>query len=205
MASTYVDADRMTSAIDLLVSIPTSGLTMTARRGAPYPVPFCCQQHDPGTQRHTRCVATRVAGLAVRSTLTGSADRPLLAGDGGLMAVLTRRLLLPAASAAVSPGRPLGQALLGRATSLAILGLIQHREWDASDLLTELVGALELREGSDADSPPWAAEREIRRLEHEIVECLRDEAGLDVGDTSGREPPDAGQGTTVIVPAIPAS
>ena len=83
-------------------------LTRPARRGAPYPVRFCPQQQNAGKERHKLWVATRVAGLAVRSTFTGSVDRPLLAGDGGLMAVLTRRLLLPAESATVSPGPSIG-------------------------------------------------------------------------------------------------
>lgn len=55
-------------------------------------------------------------------------------------------------------------------------------------LLAQLVGALELREESDPDSPPWAAEREIRRLESEIMKCLRTESWLDIGDDLGHGP-----------------
>ncbi len=55
-------------------------------------------------------------------------------------------------------------------------------------LLARLVSALVLREESDPDSPPWAAEREIRRLEHEIVACMHNEAWLSIGYT-----PDAAQ------------
>jgi hypothetical protein len=58
----------------------------------------------------------------------------------------------------------------------------------AMDLLAQLVGALELREASDPDAPAWAAEREIQRLEHDIVVCLRDEAWHYDADASGREP-----------------
>jgi hypothetical protein len=61
----------------------------------------------------------------------------------------------------------------------------------AVDLLARLVGALELREESDPDSPPWAAEREIRRLEHEIVACLHNEAWLSICYS-----PDAAPGAT---------
>ncbi len=43
----------------------------------------------------------------------------------------------------------------------------------ATDLLDQLVGALELREEADSDSPSWLAEQEVRRLEHEIMRCLR--------------------------------
>ena len=59
------------------------------------------------------------------------------------------------------------------------------------ELLARLVGALELREASDPDSPPWAAEQEIRRLEHEITLCLHNEAWMDIGDASDRPPRDA--------------
>lgn len=41
------------------------------------------------------------------------------------------------------------------------------------DLLEQLIGALELREEADPDSPSWLADREVRRLEHEIVRSLR--------------------------------
>ncbi len=69
----------------------------------------------------------------------------------------------------------------------------------AVDLLARLVGALELREESDPDSPPWAAEREIRRLEHEIVVCLHNEARLSIYDA-----PDAAPGATDRQPRTPA-
>jgi hypothetical protein len=36
------------------------------------------------------------------------------------------------------------------------------------------VAALELREASDPDSPPWVAEREIRYLEHRILVSARE-------------------------------
>ena len=61
----------------------------------------------------------------------------------------------------------------------------------AVDLLARLVGALKLREESDPDSPPWAAEREIRRLEHEIVVCMHNDAWLSI-----RYAPDAAPGAT---------
>lgn len=60
----------------------------------------------------------------------------------------------------------------------------------AIDLLSRLVGALELREASDPDSPPWAAEREIRRLEHEIMGCLHTEASMETGAATDRPPRD---------------
>ena len=43
-------------------------------------------------------------------------------------------------------------------------------------LIEELIAALELREASDRDSPPWVAEREIRYLEHRIMVSARDSA-----------------------------
>lgn len=58
----------------------------------------------------------------------------------------------------------------------------------AVDLLARLVGALELRETSDPDSPPWAAEREIRRLEHEIMVCLHNEPWIEVGGAESSTP-----------------
>jgi hypothetical protein len=41
-------------------------------------------------------------------------------------------------------------------------------------LIEQLVAALELREASDPDSPAWIAEREIRKLEHQILVSARD-------------------------------
>ena len=43
---------------------------------------------------------------------------------------------------------------------------------DAYVLLEELARAIELREAADQDSPPWVADREIRRLEHEVTEFV---------------------------------
>ena len=43
---------------------------------------------------------------------------------------------------------------------------------DAHVLLEELARALELREAADQDSPPRVADREIRRLEHEVTEFV---------------------------------
>lgn len=48
-------------------------------------------------------------------------------------------------------------------------------------LFAELADALDLREEADSDSPPWAAQQEIRRLEHEIVVRLHDEGRLSIG------------------------
>jgi hypothetical protein len=45
---------------------------------------------------------------------------------------------------------------------------------DGETLIERLVAALELREASDPDSPPWVAEREIRYLEHRILVSARD-------------------------------
>ena len=54
------------------------------------------------------------------------------------------------------------------------------RDSDALDetvtLIEELIAALELREASDPDSPPWVAEREIRYLEQRIMVSARDSA-----------------------------
>lgn len=58
----------------------------------------------------------------------------------------------------------------------------------AVDLLARLVGALELRDASDPDSPPWAAEREIRRLEREIMVCLHNVPWIEIGDAPGDPP-----------------
>jgi hypothetical protein len=44
---------------------------------------------------------------------------------------------------------------------------------DAYVLLEELGRAIELREAADQDSPPWVADREIRRLEHGVTEFVR--------------------------------
>jgi hypothetical protein len=44
---------------------------------------------------------------------------------------------------------------------------------EAYVLLEELARAIELREAADQDSPPWVADREIRRLEREITEFVR--------------------------------
>jgi len=43
---------------------------------------------------------------------------------------------------------------------------------DAYVLLEELAWAFELREAADQDSPPWVADREIRRLEHVVTEFV---------------------------------
>jgi len=48
-------------------------------------------------------------------------------------------------------------------------------------LIEQLIDALELREAADQDSPPWLADREIRRLEHEILVSLRWDVSVRVG------------------------
>lgn len=69
----------------------------------------------------------------------------------------------------------------------------------AIDLLEQLVGALELREEADPDSPPWLADQEVRRLEREIVRSLRGttwqpvEAGFDFQVSASRPPPPVGE------------
>ena len=44
----------------------------------------------------------------------------------------------------------------------------------AMALLDDLVAALELRDAGDPDSPPWAADVEVRRLERRIMTTVRD-------------------------------
>ena len=40
-------------------------------------------------------------------------------------------------------------------------------------LMEQLIAAIELRDSSDPDAPPWEADAEIRRLEHELSSVLR--------------------------------
>jgi hypothetical protein len=57
---------------------------------------------------------------------------------------------------------------------------------DAATLIEQLIWALELREVADPDSPAWAAEREVRRLEREIMTCARDIAWVGIGSVDRR-------------------
>ena len=52
---------------------------------------------------------------------------------------------------------------------------------EAMALLDDLVAALELRDAGDPDSPPWAADVEIRRLERRIMATVRDGTWPSVG------------------------
>jgi len=65
---------------------------------------------------------------------------------------------------------------------------LEHLEQDGSGmeharaLLEQLAGAVELREAADQDCPPWVANREIRRLEHEVMEFVLASSWWRVGD-----------------------
>jgi hypothetical protein len=55
-----------------------------------------------------------------------------------------------------------------------------HRETGLSQLLDELVSAIELRDGSDTDSHDWAIDARIRVLERRLVELHRSERAITV-------------------------